>query len=151
MFSHLFEEKDDEQNLNERINIENVDIAKATEQALLGEESSNEDFRRTIMSPQPKSERQSTSKLRRSSRIQAGGSMNINSSNAIYMQSQIDWPLCENKSNDNVLVAHLNELKQGHIFKKSELLDIESDDDEIDEHISPNPIDELFTIAGDFV
>jgi hypothetical protein len=58
--------------------------------------------------------------------------MNINSSNAIYMQSQVDWSLFENKSNDNVLVAHLNELKQGHIFKKSELLDVESDDDEID-------------------
>ena len=78
------------QNLNERINIENIDVAKATEQALLGEESSSEDFRRTIMSPQPKSERQSTANLRRSSRIKAGGSMNINSSNAIYVQSQVD-------------------------------------------------------------
>ena len=90
VFSHLFEEKDDEQNLNEQINIENVDVAKATEQALLGEESSSEDFRRTIMSPQPKSKRQSTSNLRRSSRIKAGGSMNVNSSNAIYVQSQVD-------------------------------------------------------------
>ena len=36
MFSRLFVEKDDEQNLSEQINIENVDIAKATEQALLG-------------------------------------------------------------------------------------------------------------------
>ena len=51
------------------------------------------------MSPQPKSERQSTANLRRSSRIKAGGSMNINSSNAIYVQSQVDWSLFENKSN----------------------------------------------------
>ena len=58
VFSHLFEEKDDEQNLSTQINIENVDVAKATEQALLGEGSSNEDFRRTIMSPQLKSKRQ---------------------------------------------------------------------------------------------
>ena len=89
MFSHLFEEKDDEQNLNERIDIENVDLAKATEQVLLGEGSSktNEDFRRTIMSPQLESERQSTSNVRRSSRIKAGGSINVDSSNAIYMQS----------------------------------------------------------------
>ena len=43
----------------------------------------------------------------------------------------------------------INEIIIGlKIFKKSELLEVESDDDEIDEHVSSNPIDELFTRAA---
>ena len=99
------------------------------------------------MSTQPSSV-SSTKNLRRSSRIAASGSTNFHSANAIHMQAQIDSRLSEHKSNDDAPVANLNELKQGHIFKKSELLDIESDDDEIDEFVYPNPIDDLYTRAA---
>ena len=49
---------------------------------------------------------------------------------------------------ENLLQLHMSEIKEGHTFKKTDLLDSEDDADYIDEYIDENPIDRQYTKAA---
>ena len=61
--------------------------------------------------------------------------------NDIHSQRKEESRTSDAKSLEDLLQLHMSEIKEGHTFKKTDLLDSEDDTDYIDEYIDENPIE----------
>ena len=66
-------------------------------------------------------------------------------SNGFSCQPKEEWLTSNGKSLNDILELHANELIEGHIYPKTEFLDVEDDNDYIDNFIDETPYDKMMT------